>query len=208
VGPITIGATQRRYQVRNQAEVLHTRRDGPIDSVERSPLDGLVHHPEKDHHMSTKRYDLDATPIDELVEPAWFTSLVHQTTQLDNVGVRAAVLSLRLQPRSGESDAEKERRAVHVRNLLGRLLRPTDRMGQTSPTTFAVLLTPLQTIVEAASHIHAISDSLQDAGLLVSAGFAHRRDGESLLDTWARAEAQADRAAFRSHIAEGLHLSD
>ena len=158
--------------------------------------------------MSTERHDLDALTINELVEPAWFTSLVHETTHLDNVGVRAAVLSLRLQQGSREADAEIERRSVQLRNLLGRLLRPTDRMGQTSPTAFAVLLTPLQTIVEAASHIHAISDSLRDAGLLVSAGFAHRRDGESLLDTWARAEAQADRAAFRAHIADGLQLSE
>lgn len=158
--------------------------------------------------MSTERHHLDAASIDELAEPAWFTSLIHETTKLDHVGVRAAVLSLRLQHGAEELDADVERRAIQLRNLLGRLLRPTDQMGQTSPTTFAVLLAPLQTIVEAASHIHAISDSLQDAGLLVSAGFAHRRDGESLLDTWARAEAQADRAAFRSHIAEGLHLSE
>lgn len=157
--------------------------------------------------MSTERHDLDVTPIDELVEPVWFTSLVRETAHLDNTGVRAAVLSLRLQQVPRDTAADIERRALQLQNLLGRLLRPTDQMGQTSPTTFAVLLAPLQTIVEAASHIHAISDSLHNAGLLVSAGFAHRRDGESLLDTWARAEAQADRAAFRSQIAEGLGLS-
>lgn len=136
-------------------------------------------------------------------ERVWFTSLVNETTLLDQTGVHAAMLSLRVQ-----DDGQMERRASQVQHLLGRLLRPTDRLGQTSPTSFSLLLAPLQTIADTTGHVHMLTDALKLAGLSVWAGYAQRRSGESLLDTWARAEAQADRAAFRSTHSRGLSLTE
>jgi hypothetical protein len=141
--------------------------------------------------------------IHDTDEPLWFTSLVHETTQLDRTGVHAAMLSLRV-----KDDGQIERRASQVKHLLGRLLRPTDQLGQTSPTSFSLLLAPLQSIADTTSHVHMLTEALKSAGLSVWAGYAQRRSGESLLDTWARAEAQADRAAFRSTHSGGLRLPE
>ena len=152
--------------------------------------------------MSNEQVDLDMQQITSVKEPVWFTSLVSDTAELDRTGVNAAVLSIRLQD-GGDS---LTRRSIHVENLLRRVVRPTDRVGQMSPTSFSLLLTPLQSIADATSHVHAITKALRAADLTVSAGYAQRRAGESLVDTWARAEAQADRAAFRAVHSEGLNL--
>ena len=141
--------------------------------------------------------------IHDSAEPAWFTTLVHETTLLDQTGVHAAMLSLRV-----KDDGQMERRASQIENLLGRLLRPTDQLGQTSPTSFSLLLVPLQSIADTTSHVHMLTDALKLAGLSIWAGYAQRRPGESLLDTWARAEAQADRAAFRATHSRGLSLTE
>jgi hypothetical protein len=135
--------------------------------------------------------------------PVWFTSLVHETTQLERTGVHAAMLSLRVR-----DDGQIERRASQIQHLLARLLRPTDQLGQTSPTSFSLLLAPLQSIADTTSHVHMLTGALKEAGLSVWAGYAQRRSGESLLDTWARAEAQADRAAFRAAHSQGLNLAE
>lgn len=153
--------------------------------------------------MSIEPQEIDDIEIIGVGEPVWFTALVRETAELDRIGVGAAVLSLRLQ-----ADGDLERRTTHMLNLLRRLLRPTDQVGQSSSTAFSVLLAPLNSIAETASQVHSLTASLSNAGLTVSAGFAHRREGESLLDTWARAEAQSDRAAYRAENREGLHLGE
>lgn len=153
--------------------------------------------------MSIERQDIDDIAITGVGEPVWFTALVRETAELDRTGVGAAVLSLRL-----TAEGETSRNATQVRHLLRRLLRPTDRVGQLSPTVFSVLLAPLDSIADTASQIHALTTALSDAGLTASAGFAHRRDSESLLDTWARADAQSDRAAYRAEHHEGLRLDE
>jgi len=153
--------------------------------------------------MSIKRKELDDIELTGVGEPVWFTALVRETAQLDQTGVGAAVLSLRL-----NQDEDNERHAIQVLNLLRRLLRPTDQLGQPSKTAISVLLAPLESLRDTASHVHTLTTALNDAGLSVSAGFAHRREGESLLDTWARAEAQSDRAAFRLKHKSGLRLGE
>lgn len=153
--------------------------------------------------MSIEPQEIDDIEVTGVGEPEWFTALVDETTDLERLGIGAAVLSLRL-----HADGDVERCSTHMVHLLRRLLRPTDRMGRCSTTTFSVLLAPLNTITETASHIHSLTTALDNAGLTVSAGFAHRRAGESLLDTWARAEAQADRAAYRLEHREGLLVGE
>lgn len=152
--------------------------------------------------MSTEGQHLEQIAITGITNPGWFSALVAETTELEHTALSAAVLSLRL-----HESVDLERRSNQTLNLLRRLSRNTDAVAQLTPCTFSLLLSPLATITEASSHIHAITDALGNAGLMVSAGFAHRRHGESLLDTWARAEAQADRASYRIENRDGLRLT-
>lgn len=130
---------------------------------------------------------------------AWFDALVTETSALDQAGVHAALLSIRLR------DAN-ERRLGQLKTLLGRLLSSTDRFQQTSDSSFSVLLAPQDDLYETVNEVRDIAEALDRSGILASTGFAHRRAGESLLDTWARAEAQLDRAAYRLEHQNGLML--
>lgn len=153
--------------------------------------------------MSNEHVHLEHLETDSAQKPAWFTALVAETATLDQTGVNAAVLSLRLA--GGEN---VDRQATQVTNLLRRMVRSTDRIGQTSSTSFSLLLAPLRSIADTTAQVHVITNALRDANISASAGYAQRRPAESLLDTWARAEAQADRAAFRAVHAKGLSLAE
>lgn len=153
--------------------------------------------------MSFERPDIDGIQITGVDDPEWYKTLLHETVELDHTGVSAAVLSLRLR---GSKD--RDRRAKQLQNLLRRLLRPTDRVGKPSSGAFSILLVPLQSIADTSAQVHALTNALDNAGLDVAAGFALRRTTESLVDTWARAEAEADRAAFRATNGGGLVLSE
>ncbi|MFT7473119.1 MAG: hypothetical protein ACI81L_000030 [Verrucomicrobiales bacterium] len=142
-----------------------------------------------------------ASVANPIASPLWFDGLVTETTVIENAGVHAAMLSVRLY-----ATESPQRIASQGRTLFGRILRPTDRVEQTSPTTFSILLAPEPDLVGAVVHARAIADGLHSAGLRASTGFAQRRAGESLLDTWARAEAQLDRAVYRSEHQHGLAL--
>jgi len=131
----------------------------------------------------------------------WFDFLVAETTTLDQAGVHAALLSVRIQ-----DDMVSDRTLTQVRNLLSHVLSPTDRFAQTSASSFSLLLAPQRDLCETVSEVREIADALHDAGIQASTGFAHRRAAESLLDTWARAEAQLDRAAYRVEHRDGLTL--
>lgn len=153
--------------------------------------------------MNTEGQHLEEIAVTGTSDPEWFSTLVSETVEFERTGTCAAVLSFRL-----HEAHEVERRSQQMATLLRRLLRPTDRFAQTSEDSFSVLLAPLASITDASSHIHALNEALGNAGLMVSTGFAHRREGESLLDTWARAEAQSDRAAFRLEHRQGIQLSE
>lgn len=145
--------------------------------------------------------NLNATVESPIASPQWFDGLVTETTVIENAGVHAAMLSIRL-----HTTDTPNRLAAQCRTLFGRILRSTDRVEQTSPTTFSILLAPEPDLVGTVVHSRAIADALHSAGLRASTGFAQRRAGESLLDTWARAEAQLDRAVYRSEHQGGITL--
>lgn len=153
--------------------------------------------------MSVERPDFAHIQVTGVDDPVWFTTLVRETVELDHTGVSAAVLSLRL--RGG---TDRERRAQQLQNLLQRLLRKTDHLGEPASGSFSVLLAPLESIADTSAQVHALTNAVDHAGLDVAAGFALRRSTESLIDTWARAEAEADRAAYRAANEGGLVLSE
>lgn len=132
---------------------------------------------------------------------AWFDALVNETVQIEQLGVHAAMLSIRLR-----SSDDLLRTAARARTLFGLILRPTDRVGQTTPISFSILLAPQRDLAETVRLSNEISDALQGANIISSTGFAQRRPQESLLDTWARAEAQLDRAEYRIENPLGITL--
>ncbi len=136
-----------------------------------------------------------------LAADAWADLLTEESVRLHSLGIRSGLISIDF---SSASDAALWRdRAVR---LLRRALRPTDRIGITSETSIAVLQAPLQTLTELERTARNVDVHLQGAGLTAAIGYAHRRTGEQLLDTFARADAQADRAAFRREHASGNGL--
>lgn len=126
----------------------------------------------------------------------WAPLLQNEEIRLQKLGIRSGLISIDF----SDSPAPITRdRAVR---LLRRMLRPTDWIGITSETSVAVLQAPLQSLSELDGCVRSIDDKLAAAGLAASIGFAHRREDESLLDTWARADAQADRATFRLQVGD------
>lgn len=109
------------------------------------------------------------------------------------------MLSVRLRKSS-------DRVMTQLQHLLERLMADTDRIEQTSSSSFSVLLTPQPNLHTTVAQVRSIAEAIDAAGIETSTGFAHRRPGESLLDTWARAEAQLDRAAYRAEHHDGLTL--
>ena len=143
-----------------------------------------------------------ASPAKSRAASAWFNALISETVNFEQIGVHAAMLSVRLHP-----TADPNRAAARARTLLGLVLRPTDRVEQTTPLSFSVLLSPQKDLAETVALATVVSKAFEDADILASTGFAQRRVGESLLDTWARAEAELDRAAYRAENNDGLTLS-
>lgn len=131
----------------------------------------------------------------------WFQTLVAETSAVDAAGVHAALLSVRI-----HESVASERTMKQLRTLLGRILSPTDRVEQTANDSMSVLLAPQKDLRQTVTDVREIADALHRAGLRSSTGFAQRRVGESLLDTWARAEAQLDRASYRVETSEGITL--
>lgn len=134
----------------------------------------------------------------------WVALLTEESVRLHSLGIRSGVISIDF---SATTDPGLFRdRAVR---LLRRGLRSTDRIGLTSEGSLAILHAPLPSLPELDRMSRQIDVHLDGAGMPASIGFAHRRTGEDLLDTFARADAQADRASFRREhpSGEGLRLS-
>lgn len=136
-----------------------------------------------------------------LAARAWLESLIADTATLDHAGVHAAMLCVRV--RENHVD---DRSMNRLQTLLKRLLTKTDRLSQTSPSSISVLLAPQRDLQETIAQVRSIAEVLEQSGIEASTGFAHRRAGESLLDTWARAEAQLDRAAYRVEHRNGISI--
>lgn len=138
---------------------------------------------------------------DSTASREWFKTLIAETVAVDAAGVHAALLSVRI-----HESVASERTMKQLRTLLGRILSPTDRVEQTAPDSMSVLLAPQKDLRQTVSEVREIADALHRAGLRSSTGFAQRRVSESLLDTWARAEAQLDRASYRVESSNGITI--
>lgn len=141
-------------------------------------------------------------PLAHSAPSAWFDELVSETAKLEQLGVHAAMLAVRLRV-----PHDTVRAAAQARTLFGLILRPTDRVDQTTPVSFSILLAPQSDLAETVRLSHRIANALTKANIEAATGFAQRRPQESLLDTWARAEAELDRAAYRVEHPNGLTIS-
>lgn len=139
-----------------------------------------------------------------IASPAWFDALIAETTVVEQTGVHASMVSIRLQY---SPDTDMSRLVSQARTLFGLVLRPTDRIEQTASNSFVVLLAPQKDLAETVSLTAQLDAALLRSGILASTGFAQRRPLESLIDTWARAEAQLDRAVYRLEHRNGLRLT-
>ncbi len=147
------------------------------------------------------------TPADRrLHQSSWPQFLDEESERLDALGVRAGVISVTLGNPDDDAELHRTYRDRSLR-LLIHIVAPSGRLAPTSERSVAVLEAPLGSLPELERHAHAVATSLSVAGIPAAVGFAHRRVDEHLLDTWARADAEADRAAFRIHHPQGgLHL--
>ena len=132
----------------------------------------------------------------------WFDTLVAEAAHLDQLGVKSAMVSMHLL-----ANGDPRRAASQARTLFGLTLRPTDRVEQTSSLSFSLLLSPQENLVETVMLTNSIAAKFRKADIRVLSGYAHRRPGESLVTTWARAEAELDCLLYRRERAKGITLS-
>lgn len=131
----------------------------------------------------------------------WSDLLVQETAEIDRAGVSAAIVAVRL---TADNEADLATDARRAESLLRRRLRPSDRFGASSPNSFSLLLSPTNEITETIEQVRNYGKTLFDHRIPARTAFAHRRPHESLVDTWARSEAELDRVLYRSsqgHIA-------
>lgn len=134
---------------------------------------------------------------------SWRDLLVSETNELEIAGVNAAIVSVRL---TADNSTELAEDAVRAEHLLSGLLRRTDRLGHPEPNGFVVLLSPTNELTETVDRVRLYGQALFEHRVSALTAFAHRRMGEPLVNTWARAEAELDRAHYRSIHEDGLCL--
>ncbi len=127
---------------------------------------------------------------------AWREFLDEENRIVAETGLRVGIISIDL---AGPHDDEERDRLLRDRaaRLLRHQLARTDRVAITSTSSLAVLRAPLDSLPSLERQARDLALKLYGAGLEATVGFAHRRTDEDLMDTWARADAQADRALFR-----------
>ncbi len=133
----------------------------------------------------------------------WRDLLVHETNEIELAGVNAAVISMRL-VQTNVTLLSKD--ALRTNDLLTGLLRPTDRIGHPELRSFVVLLSPTNELTQTIERVRLYGQTLSDNGVSALTAFAHRRVNEALVNTWARAEAELDRAHYRSIHEDGIRL--
>lgn len=132
----------------------------------------------------------------------WQHFLSEESLLLDMTGTRAGVVSA-----VAVSDENVERDLSRALRLIRHSVPGSDRLCQTSTSSMAILCSPLASLhaLERRARAHAVQ--LEIAGLVLAIGYAHRRADEDLFDTWARADAEADRVRFRmQNPGGGLHI--
>lgn len=129
----------------------------------------------------------------------WFDLLAAETERLEMTGLLGAVVSVFV---NGD-----ERSLRQTENLLGRYLTSPSEVSVIDDTSLSVLLVPVFNLSTLNSQVREMSEMLRSAVPSVSVSYALRRPNESLVDTWARADAELDRATFRSvHRGSQLNL--
>ena len=122
---------------------------------------------------------------------AWSKMLIEETPLIDQTGVLAGLVSIDLR---GADERTSHQVAALVRHKLTR----TDELHMSADGTPSLLLTPVLGLVDLHQRVHELHMHIDNAGYEATVGYALRRPAESLLDTWARAVAETDRAAFQA----------
>ena len=151
---------------------------------------------------TTKTDRTGARSARQVHQSSWTEYLESETARMDTLGLRSGLISVTL----GDPDVDAGQYSVardRALRLLIHTISPTSRLAPTSARSIAVLEAPLTSLHDLERHARSISTRLAVAGLTAAVGYAHRRSDEPLLDTWARSDAEADRAAFRLHHPEG-----
>ena len=133
----------------------------------------------------------------------WRDLLVNETRELDLAGVSAAVVTVRL---LAEDVAALTDAAAQAEEVLQNLLRRTDRLGHPEPNSFVLLLSPTNELTETVGRMQHYGQALLTHQIRSLTAFAHRRPSEPLVNTWARAEAELDRAHYRSVHRDGVRV--
>lgn len=127
----------------------------------------------------------------------WASFLGEEQRRFDEAGVRSGVVSVRIH---ADDPVTEMRRVVR---LLTVVLPQTDRFAVTSSTDVSIIHSPVHSWPEFLTWARRIDSLLAESNIDAIVGFAHRRSDEDLVDTWARADAELDRAAFRSQQSPG-----
>lgn len=143
--------------------------------------------------MSTSKSANELSYRHHTSHESWLNTLISEGPRLDETGTKAALFALRV-------DKANEREAVQLFNLLRAATNRTDQIRQIGDRRYAVLLSPVEDIATVARRAQALQDKARGHNLPATIGFAIRRSHESLLDTWARAEAELDRVQFRNEM--------
>lgn len=120
----------------------------------------------------------------------WTRYLETETRRFDETGVASAIVSIRL----GSNDERIHHRVV---GLLGHILNPTDTFSLDANNHLSLVLAPVQGVVALHVRVRALHAKIAELGADPLTGYAMRRKDESLVNTLARADANADRAGFR-----------
>ena len=153
--------------------------------------------------MDTSKKDLTSgRQTAALDRAAWRAFLDQENRIVAETGARVGIISVDLAGPHDDPERDQLLRDRAVR-LLRRLLGRTDRIATTSSSSLAILRAPLESLPGLERQARDLALQLYGAGLDAAVGFAHRRAGEDLMDTWARADAQADRALYRLEHPDG-----
>ena len=146
--------------------------------------------------MDTSQHGLSPMAGAALGRQQWQAFLREENRIVAETGIRVGIISIDLAGPHDDPARDELLRDRAVRLLRRRMAR-TDRIAITSNSSLAILRAPLESVPSVERQARNLALELYGAGLDAAVGFAHRRAGEDLMDTWARADAHADRALHR-----------
>ena len=119
---------------------------------------------------------------------AWKDHVQRQETRCAAESISAAVLSIVLPPAAAGSALDARRIALQV---ISPGLRPSDIIGLISASELALVLLPVESILDAQQRVRDIDAALRGAGVVAAIGWAMRQHGRDLFHAAARADAAA-----------------